>query len=97
MNLGRLTEEYHKLKESCPGDILLYQVGTFYKIMYEDAKKVAGPLALKLFVTGEAANPVPVCGFQAVRHGRHDKQENPRILQDGQDSIPGQNSTSGIH
>ena len=31
--------------------------------MHEDAKKVAGPLDLKLFVTGEAVAPVPVCGF----------------------------------
>jgi len=63
MNLGKLPKEYRKLKENCPDDILLYQVGVFYKIMYEDAKKVAGPLALKLFVTGEAADPVPICGF----------------------------------
>ncbi len=63
MNLGRLTDEYMKLKENHPGEILLFQVGVFYKIMHEDAKKVAGPLGLKLFVTGEAAAPVPVCGF----------------------------------
>ena len=63
MNLGRLVDEYRKLKENHPGEILLFQVGVFYKIMHEDAKKVAGPLDLKLFVTGEAAAPVPVCGF----------------------------------
>ncbi|MDE2511006.1 MAG: hypothetical protein KGL74_07785 [Elusimicrobia bacterium] len=64
MNLGKCVEEYRKLKEGRPPDeILLYQIGTFFKIMHEDAKKAAVPLDLKLFVTGEAANPMPVCGF----------------------------------
>jgi len=64
MNLGKCVEEYRKLKESRPEDeILLYQIGTFFKIMHEDAKKASGPMDLKLFVTGEAAAPVPVCGF----------------------------------
>lgn len=38
MNLGKLPEEYRKLKKTSSEDVLLYQVGTFYKIMYEDAK-----------------------------------------------------------
>lgn len=64
MNLGKCVEEYRKLKEGRPeGEILLYQIGTFFKIMQEDAKKVAEPMGLKLFVTGEASSPIPVCGF----------------------------------
>jgi len=64
MNLGtRLTEEYKKLKLEHPDKILLYQVGNFFKIMFEDARKTAEPLSLKLFVTGEASAPVAVCGF----------------------------------
>ena len=63
MNIAaRLVEEYRKLKESHPEEILLYQVGVFYKIMHEDAKKAAGPLDLKLFVTGEASCPVRCAG-----------------------------------
>ncbi|PIR18756.1 MAG: hypothetical protein COV48_05815 [Elusimicrobia bacterium CG11_big_fil_rev_8_21_14_0_20_64_6] len=63
MNLGKHPREYRKMKERCPDEILLYQIGTFFKIMHEDARKVAGPLELKLFVAGEAEHPVPVCGF----------------------------------
>ncbi|MDD5657346.1 MAG: hypothetical protein PHF00_08855 [Elusimicrobia bacterium] len=63
MNLGKAPEEYGKLKETHRDEILLYQIGTFYKIMREDARKVAELAGLKLFVTGEAADPVPVCGF----------------------------------
>ncbi len=44
-------------------EILLYQIGIFFKIMHEDAKRAAGPMDLKLFVTGEASSPMPVCGF----------------------------------
>lgn len=55
MNLGKCVEEYRKLKEGRPeGEILLYQIGTFLKIMHEDARKAAGPMDLKLFVTGES-------------------------------------------
>jgi DNA mismatch repair protein MutS len=61
--MDRLADEYRKLRENCGADVLLYQVGTFYRIMFEDARKVAGPLGLKLFVTGEASSPMPVCGF----------------------------------
>ena len=61
--MDRLSEEYRKLRENCPAHVLLYQVGTFYKIMFDDAHKLAVVLGLKLFVTGEAASPVPVCGF----------------------------------
>lgn len=64
MNIGaRLVEEYRKIKAAHADEILLYQIGTFYKIMGEDARKVAAALKLKLFVTGEAEDPVPVCGF----------------------------------
>ncbi len=61
--MNRLADEYRKLKENCPADILLYQVGTFYKIMHDDARKVSELLGLKLFVAGEASSPVSVCGF----------------------------------
>lgn len=55
--------EYKKLKEDYPKEILLYQVGIFYKVMFEDAKRTADVTGLKLLVSGEASGPVPVCGF----------------------------------
>ena len=56
-------KEYKKLKEDHPEEILLYQVGIFYKVMFEDAKRIADVTGLKLLVSGEASDPVPVCGF----------------------------------
>lgn len=55
--------EYKKLKEDHPEEILLYQVGIFYKVMFENAQKIADVTGLKLLVSGEASEPVPVCGF----------------------------------
>jgi len=60
---NRLMKDYMALKEKDPEAILLYQVGTFYRILQEDAKKVAEPTGLKLMVSGEASDPVLMCGF----------------------------------
>ena len=59
----RLTKEYLALKEDYPVAILLYQVGTFYRILQDDAKTVAETLGLKLMISGEASAPVFMCGF----------------------------------
>lgn len=40
-------QEYKKIKENYPEDVVLYQVGIFYQIMFEDARKVAGEIFLK--------------------------------------------------
>jgi DNA mismatch repair protein MutS len=56
-------EEYKKLKENYSEEILFYQVGIFYKIMFEDARKIADIAGLKLMISGEVPCPVEVCGF----------------------------------
>ncbi|KAF0125767.1 MAG: DNA mismatch repair protein MutS [Elusimicrobia bacterium] len=61
--MDSVTEEYKQMKEKYPGDILLFQVGIFYRIMLDDAKKVAEQLGLKLLISGEADNPLIYCGF----------------------------------
>jgi len=61
--MDSVTEEYKKVKEKYPGDVVLFQVGIFYRIMLDDAKKVSGPLGLKLLISGEADNPLIYCGF----------------------------------
>ena len=61
--MNKHAEEYKKLKENHPEEILLYQVGIFYKVMFEDAKRIADITGLKLLISGEASQPVTVCGF----------------------------------
>jgi DNA mismatch repair protein MutS len=60
---NRLMKDYIALKEKYPEEILLYQVGTFYRILQDDAIKTAECLGLKLMTTGEASAPVFMCGF----------------------------------
>jgi len=58
-----ITQEYLKLKEKYPDEILLYQVGIFYRILQGDAEKITECTGLKLMVSGEASAPVLTCGF----------------------------------
>lgn len=62
-------KEYRQLKEKYPKEILLLQVGTFYKILLEDARQMAGELGLKLItisepdLTGGTNENIAFCGF----------------------------------
>lgn len=58
-----ISEEYKTTKEKHPDEILLFQAGIFYRIMFEDAKKVSDALGLKLRVEGDADAPLCFCGF----------------------------------
>lgn len=58
-----ISEEYKATKEKHADGILLFQAGIFYRIMFEDAKKVSDALGLKLRVEGDADAPQYFCGF----------------------------------
>jgi DNA mismatch repair protein MutS len=62
---GDLVRQYLVLREQHPGVILLFRVGSFYEILFDDAELVAGVLGLKLGErpSGGSAGPVPQCGF----------------------------------
>lgn len=61
--MDKHAKEYKKLKEKYPDDILLYQVGIFYRIMLEDAGKAAQVTGLKLMMQGAVSEAYEVCGF----------------------------------
>lgn len=63
--MNKHAEKYKRLKEKYSDDILLYQIGIFYKIMFKDAEKAAKVTGLKLLMSGEASEPITVCGFPA--------------------------------
>ncbi|MCG2725311.1 MAG: hypothetical protein L6420_03465 [Elusimicrobia bacterium] len=50
--MSNIADEYKKIKEKYPDDILLFQVGIFFRIMCEDAKKVSEILELKAMPMG---------------------------------------------
>ena len=58
-----ISEEYKAAKEKHADEILLFQAGIFYRIMFEDAEKVSDLLGLALRVEGDAAAPLRFCGF----------------------------------
>src|SRR5213080_3854371 len=62
---GELVCQYLELRDQHPGVILLFRVGSFYEVLFEDAELVARELGLKLGdrPSGGSAPPVPQCGF----------------------------------
>lgn len=58
-----MLKHYLELKQKYPDYILLYQVGDFYEVFYEDAKIAADVLGIRLTSRNkEQPNPVPMCG-----------------------------------
>ena len=62
---GELVRQYRALRDAHPGVILLFRVGSFYEVLFDDAELVARALGLKLATrpSGGSAAPVPQCGF----------------------------------
>src|SRR3954447_5901213 len=64
---GDLVNQYLELRDDHPGVIILFRVGSFYEILFEDAELVARELGLKLLErpSGGSAPPVSQCGFSS--------------------------------
>ena len=62
---GDLVRQYLELRDRHPGVLLLFRVGSFYEVLFEDAELVARELGLKLGErpSGGEAPPVPQAGF----------------------------------
>ncbi len=62
---GELVCQYLELRDQHPGILLLFRVGSFYEVLFEDAELVARELGLKLGErpSGGSAPAVPQCGF----------------------------------
>ncbi len=55
--------QYQAIKRNFPDSLLLFQVGDFYELFYEDAKKAAAFLAITLTARGKNnGDPIPLCG-----------------------------------
>jgi DNA mismatch repair protein MutS len=61
--LTPLMQQYFALKAAHPDTILLFQVGDFYELFFEDAKTAASILGIALTQRGShAGEPIPLCG-----------------------------------
>lgn len=55
--------QYQAIKRNFPDALLLFQVGDFYELFYDDAKKAAAFLAITLTARGKNnGDPIPLCG-----------------------------------
>lgn len=59
-----LMRQYHDIKARFPEEIVLFQVGDFYELFYDDAHKAAAHLGIVLTARGtNNGQPIPLCGF----------------------------------
>lgn len=59
-----MMQQYWKLKNQHPAQLMFYRMGDFYEIFYEDAKKAAALLDITLTARGSSAGqPIPMCGI----------------------------------
>ena len=62
--LTPMFRQYRALKEQRPDSILLFRMGDFYEMFYDDAKTASGLLDLTLTARGKGTDHVvPMCGF----------------------------------
>ncbi len=58
-----MMKQYQEAKRACPDGLLLFRMGDFYEMFYEDAKIAARTLNLALTSREKGENPVPMAGF----------------------------------
>jgi len=69
--LTPLMQQYFQIKSQYPDTILLFQVGDFYELFFEDAKVASSFLAIALTKRGKCkGEDVPLCGvpIHAINH-----------------------------
>jgi len=58
-----MMQQYHDAKEVAGDALLLFRMGDFYELFYEDAKAAARLLGLTLTSRDKGENPIPMAGF----------------------------------
>ncbi len=58
-----MMQQYLRIKSSCPDTLLLYRMGDFYELFYDDARRAAQLLDITLTARGQSAGePIPMAG-----------------------------------
>ena len=58
-----MMQQYHEAKEKAGDALLLFRMGDFYELFFEDAKQAAQLLGLSLTSRDKGENPIPMAGF----------------------------------
>ncbi len=62
-DLTPLMRQYYAIKQQYPHALLLFQVGDFYELFFDDAKKASAFLGIALTKRGKVnGDPIPLCG-----------------------------------
>ncbi len=78
--MAPMLRQYLELKQQYPEHMLLFQVGDFYEVFFDDAKIVSQALSIRLTSRNkDAANPVSMCGVPIHALDNY----LPRLLQHG--------------
>ena len=63
LEMTPMMRQYHRIKEEVPDTLLLFRLGDFYELFYEDAVTAAGELEITLTARHkDSGSPVPMCG-----------------------------------
>jgi DNA mismatch repair protein MutS len=63
MTATPMMKQYLEAKRACPDALLLFRMGDFYEMFYEDAKTAARVLNLALTSREKGENAIPMAGF----------------------------------
>ena len=64
-----LMRQYHSIKSDVPDALLLFHLGDFYELFYDDAIVASRDLGITLTSRGkEKGEPVPMCGTPSDQH-----------------------------
>ncbi len=58
-----MMQQYMDAKAACGDALLLFRMGDFYELFYDDAKTAARELGLTLTSRDKGENPIPMAGF----------------------------------
>ena len=58
-----MMKQYHQAKQACGDAVLLFRMGDFYEMFYEDAKTAAKTLNLALTSREKGVDAIPMAGF----------------------------------
>jgi DNA mismatch repair protein MutS len=58
-----MMKQYHEAKEACPDALLLFRMGDFYEMFFDDAKTAARTLNLALTSRDKGEDATPMAGF----------------------------------
>src|SRR6266699_1606310 len=63
MSATPMMQQYLDAKNACGDALLLFRMGDFYELFYEDAKTASRVLGLTLTSRDKGENPIPMAGF----------------------------------